>query len=272
MGPIASIAGGSWQWRVTALDPANNVIADSGWAHPFSVVDTPVATVPVSIGSGVVDSTLTLNPAQWNMANSDLTITYQWYRAGSPVAGATGVTYDVTALDVTKAITVRATATRPGYKTGTSTSNTITGAQAGAPLPQIPVTINGSGLHGSTLQLDEPQWDVAGVATTYQWFRGTAAIGGQTGTSYTVVTADMGKEITVKATGTKAGYANGTSVSNAVTAALNPAPAADPPAGITGSGDFGSTLTLSEPQWDTTGLTTTIERYRTRRRSAVRSG
>ena len=127
---------------------------------------------------------------------------------------------------------------------------------------QIPVTINGSGLHGSTLQLDEPQWDVAGVATTYQWFRGTAAIGGQTGTSYTVVTADMGKEITVKATGTKAGYANGTSVSNAVTAALNPAPAADPPAGITGSGDFGSTLTLSEPQWDTTGLTTTIEWYR----------
>ena len=32
----------------------------------------------------------------------------------------------------------------------------------------------------------------------------------------------MGKDITVKATGTKAGYANGLSVSNAIAAALNP--------------------------------------------------
>ena len=50
------------QWRVTAYDTANNLIADSSWLHPFSVTDTPIASVAVSItGSGVVDSTLTLN-------------------------------------------------------------------------------------------------------------------------------------------------------------------------------------------------------------------
>ena len=82
--PIAAIAGGSWQWRVTAYDTANNLIADSSWLHPFTVTDTPIATVPVSItGSGVVDSTLTLNPAQWNMPNNVLTITYQWFRGTS---------------------------------------------------------------------------------------------------------------------------------------------------------------------------------------------
>ncbi len=87
--PIAAIAGGSWQWRVTAYDTANNLIADSSWLHPFSVTDTPIASVPVSItGSGVVDSTLTLNPPQWNMPNNLLTITYQWFRGTSPVAGA----------------------------------------------------------------------------------------------------------------------------------------------------------------------------------------
>ena len=54
--PIQAIAGGSWQWRVTAYDPADHLIADSSWLHPFSVTDTPVATVPVSIsGTGVVD-------------------------------------------------------------------------------------------------------------------------------------------------------------------------------------------------------------------------
>ena len=150
--PTSAIAGGSWQWRVTAYDAANNLIADSSWLHPFSVTDTPVASVPVSItGSGVVDSTLTLNPAQWNMPNNVLTITYQWFRGTSAVTGETGLTYDVTAADVGKAITVKATATRPGYKTGTSTSNAITGAQAGAPLASIPVVISGTGLYGSTL-------------------------------------------------------------------------------------------------------------------------
>ena len=61
-------------------------------------------------GSGIVDSTLTLNPAQWNMPNNVLTITYQWFRGTSAVTGATGVTYKVTSADIGKAITVRATA------------------------------------------------------------------------------------------------------------------------------------------------------------------
>ena len=261
--PIAAIAGGSWQWRVTAYDTANNLIADSSWLHPFSVTDTPIASVPVSItGSGVVDSTLTLNPPQWNMPNNLLTITYQWFRGTSPVAGATGVTYEVTSADLGKAITVKATATRPGYTTGTSTSNVITGTQAGAPLASVPVVINGTGFYGSTLQLSPPTWDVGGVATTYQWFRGTSAISGQTGTSYVVGASDMAKEITVKATGTKAGYVNGLSVSNAVTAALNPAPAATTPISLTGTGAVGSPLTMTPPVWDTADVTVTYQWFR----------
>ncbi len=261
--PIAAIAGGSWQWRVTAYDTANNLIADSSWLHPFSVTDTPIASVPVSItGSGVVDSTLTLNPAQWNMPNNLLTITYQWFRGTSAVAGATGVTYEVTSADLGKAITVKATATRPGYTTGTSTSNAITGTQAGAPLASVPVVINGTGFYGSTLQLSPPTWDVGGVATTYQWFRGTSAISGQTGTSYVVGASDMAKDITVKATGTKAGYVNGLSVSNAVTAALNPAPSATTPISLTGTGAVGSPLTMTPPVWDTADVTVTYQWFR----------
>ena len=181
------------------------------------------------------------------MPLSLLTITYQWFRGTSAVAGATGVTYEVTSADVGKAITVKATATRPGYTTGTSTSNAITGTQAGSPLASVPVVINGTGFYGSTLQLSPPTWDVAGVTTTYQWFRGTSAISGQTGTSYVVGASDMAKDITVKATGTKAGYVNGLSVSNAVTAALNPAPAATTPISLTGTGAVGSPLTMTPP-------------------------
>ena len=82
------------------------------------------------------------------MPNNVLTITYQWYRGSSAVSGQTGVTYDVTAADVGKAITVRATATRPGYQTGTSTSNAITGAPAARPSRPCPSSIDGTGLDG----------------------------------------------------------------------------------------------------------------------------
>jgi hypothetical protein len=261
--PTSSIAGGSWQWRVTAYDAADNLIADSSWLHPFSVTDTPVASVPVSIsGTGVVDSTLTLNPAQWNMPNNVLTITYQWFRGSSAVTGETGVTYNVTSLDVGKQIKVVATATRPGYKTGTSTSNVVSGSPAGAPLASIPVVISGTGLYGSTLELTPPTWDIGGVTTTYQWYRGTSAVSGQTGTTYVVGSSDMGKAITVRATGKKDGYADGLSESNQISAALNPAPSATTPIGLTGSSSVGSVLTMTTPEWDTADVTVTYQWFR----------
>jgi hypothetical protein len=261
--PTAAIAGGDWQWRVTAYDAADNLIGDSTWLHPFSVTDTPVASVPVSItGSGVVDSTLTLNPAQWNMPNNVLTISYQWYRGSSAVTGESGPTYNVSSADVGKGITVRATATRPGYKTGTSISNTVTGTLADAPLAATPVIISGTGLYGSVLTLTPPNWDVSAVDTTYQWFRGTSSVSGQTGPTYTLGASDMGKDITVRATGSKPGYANGSSVSNAVTGALNPAPAATTPIALSGTGAVGSVVTMTPPEWDTADVTVTYQWFR----------
>ena len=248
--PIAAIAGGSWQWRVTAYDTAGHLSADSSWLHPFTVVDTPVATVPVSItGSGGVDSTLTLNPAQWNMPSNVLTITYQWFRATTAVPGQTGLTYDVTSADIGKAITVRATATRPGYKTGTSTSNSIRGALASAPLASIPVTLSGTGAFGSTLTATAPVWDVHGVTTTYEWFRDAVKISGPTGLTYQVGTLDVAKTITVKATATKTGYANGTSTSNGILATQAAAVTPTTLPSISGVAAARETLTASTGEW-----------------------
>ena len=63
--------------------------------------------------------------------------------------------------------------------------------------------------------------------------------------------SDIGRDITVKATGTKAGYVNGLSVSNAIAAELNPAPSATTPVALTGTGAVGSVLTMTPPVWDT---------------------
>jgi large repetitive protein len=252
--PTGAIPGGDWQWRVTAYDAANHLLADSTWNHPFTVVDTPVATVPVSVtGSTAVDATLTANPAQWNMPNDVLTITYQWLRDGQPIPDATGLTYKVTSADVGRTIQVRATATRPGYRTGTSTSAPQSGSQAGAPQATVPVSITGSGAFASVLTLTPPTWDQPGTATTYQWFRGTDPVGGQTGQSYTVGPDDLGKVITVRATGTKSGYTDGTSTSNgiAATAAAAVTPTRAP--SITGTPAARETLGVDNGDWPVDG-------------------
>ena len=252
--PTSAIAGGNWQWRVTAYDPAGNLIADSSWLHPFSVTDTPVASVPVSItGSVAVDSTLTLNPAQWNMPNNVLDITYQWLRDGQPVADATGLTYNVTATDVGRAIQVRATATRPGYRTGTSTSAPVNGTLAGAPQATVPVTIAGSGAFGTVLTLTAPTWDQPGTTTTYQWFRDANQVNGQTGPTYTVGTDDVGKTITVRATGAKAGYTDGTSTSNGIVASQAAAVAPTRAPSITGTSAARETLSVDKGDWPGSG-------------------
>ena len=53
--------------------------------------------------------------------------------------------------DLAKNITVRATGTRPGYITGTSTSNTIVGISGDAPVAVTGVSISGTGKVGTSL-------------------------------------------------------------------------------------------------------------------------
>ena len=108
--------------------------------------------------AAVAEGTLTLNPPNWGAhvyegpGHHDLPVVPgqpprdQPARLGNDVRG-------TVSADVGKALTVRATAVRPGYKTGTSTSNAITGAQAGAPLASTPVVMNGTGLYDSPLRL-----------------------------------------------------------------------------------------------------------------------
>jgi large repetitive protein len=145
--PYQPIDGGAWQWRVTAIDANNQVIASSAW-QDFSVVDHPVATTPVSIvGGGAVGTVLTVQAPGWDL--SGVTTTYQWQRAGNPIPGETGNLYTVTAQDVGKAVTVVATGTADGYKPGTSTSNAITGGVGSSPTPTVLPSITGSHAVGS---------------------------------------------------------------------------------------------------------------------------
>ncbi|MET0953842.1 MAG: hypothetical protein ABWX57_11175, partial [Aeromicrobium sp.] len=78
-------------------------------------------------------------------------------------------------------------------------------------------------------------------AVTYQWLRSGTPIAGATGTSYVVPVADLGAPISVRATGTKVGFSEG-SVTSASTAVVAAAPQARGKVRITGEPKVGRTL------------------------------
>ena len=192
-----------------------------------------------------------------------VTTTYQWLRNGVAIGGETGTTYTLTAADLAKNITVKATGTRPGYITGTSTSNTIVGISGNAPVAVTEVSISGTGKVGTSLTATPPVWDNDPITTTYQWQRDGLNIGGATTTTYAVTASDVGKALTVRATGTRAGYDPGASVSNPITGVLGDAPNATTDVSISGiNNKVGTTLTLTAPTWNTTGVATTYQWFR----------
>lgn len=80
-------------------------------------------------GTKTVGKTLTATATAWlagSYPTTRATMTVRWLRNGVPISGATGWTYKLTSSDKGKKISVRATATRYGYKTGSSTSSSYT--------------------------------------------------------------------------------------------------------------------------------------------------
>ena len=72
----------------------------------------------------------------------------------------------------------------------------------GAPTP----TISGAAQVGTTLSVQAGEWKPSPVALAYQWLRDGSVISGATKSTYTLVAADVGKKVSVKVTGSKAGY------------------------------------------------------------------
>lgn len=259
--PTATLAAGTAQWRVVALDTESKPLGSSPW-RDFVVVDPPAVVTDVSItGSGAIGTELRAYAPTFDPAAQ--TTTYQWYRATSPISGATGETYTVVAADVGRAITVRATGAVPGYQAATSTSNAIT-AVSGPPLTVVtPVSISGSGVVGTELQASAPTFDPAASTTSYQWLRNGSSISGATGATYTVVSSDVGKAITVRATGSGVpGYQDTPSTSDPVNAVSTPPLKVVAAVAITGTGAVGTELRATAPTFDPAAAAVAYQWYR----------
>jgi 5'-nucleotidase len=102
-------------------------------------------------------------------------------------------------------------------ETGTSVDVTLQITSTAVPIESVaPPVITGEPRVGRTLTTNGGTWSVEGPALAYQWNRNGAPIDGATASSYTLVAADAGAEITVTVTASKEGFDNGSATSGAL--------------------------------------------------------
>ena len=219
--------------------------------------DAPVADTAASLtGSGKVDDVLTATAPSWSVGGVQNVIT--WYADNDLIAGESGLTYTVKPVDVGTSITAKFTGTKAGYHDGSSTTVGQPATKADAPQATTDATLTGSGKVGENLNASAPLWNKV-VEDSATWWRGDTLIEGAAGPTYEVRPADVGEEITIRFVGTKPGYEDGASVSNAITGVKGTAPDATSDALVLGSGMVDEELSVTEPTWNTSVDDETIQ-------------
>lgn len=153
-------------------------------------------TGAVSVGKAVTATLSGWTPAR-------LTVSYQWYANGAPVQGATAATLQLDDSLLGKSVSVKVTA-----KTGSSPSVSMTSATSTVTPRSVDgttPTIQGTVQVDRTVTANVGAWSATPTVT---WLVDGKQAG--TGATFSILPAHAGKKLTVRATGTQAGYATTT--------------------------------------------------------------
>jgi uncharacterized protein YkwD len=188
------------------------VVGGKTISHSYVVrLFNPISLDLVS-GAGVsgidrVGQVLTAVAPQFSPAATSLT--YQWYRGGSPISGATHSARTLTSGDLGHAISVHVAGRRSGFVALVSTSAaTPTVTAAIRPVASIAPKLSGTARIGQVLSVTSGTW-APGVATfSYQWYRSGKAISGATASSRRLSPSDHARTISVRVTVGAPGYSS----------------------------------------------------------------
>jgi len=168
---------------------------------PVTIASFPLTLTPTPTISGTptYGQTLAAVPGTWD---DGVKLSYQWWRSGTPIAGATAASYTAAVADLGAPLSVRVTGTKPGHTTVTTTSGP-TAPIAAATLAAGTVRINGTAKVGRTLAARPSGFDT-GAGVAYRWLVGTKVVG--SGTELKLTKKLAGKKVVLQAVVTKAGY------------------------------------------------------------------
>ena len=180
-------------------DGANEAITSAATTSVQNVNDLPSGVAAI-IGTTTENDVLIADVSSIGDADGIGTFSYQWFRDGVGIAGATSSTLTLGDDDVGRAIsyTVSFTDQQGTSETLTSTATglivNVNDAPYGTP------SILGQAIEGSTLSVSTSGIsDADGLgAMTYQWLRSGSPITGATSANYTLSANDIGASITVE--------------------------------------------------------------------------
>ena len=244
--------------RVSFTDDSDN--EESLTSAQTDVVEarpnSPATGVPTISGTAQVGETLTVDTSDISDDDGldDVVYGYQWLADNAEITGTTNSNYTLDADDLGKTFWVKVSfIDDAGHEeTLTSAQTAVVEARPNSPATGIP-TISGTAQVGETLTVDTSSISDADglddVVYGYQWVRSDGGtdtdISGETGSTYTLVTVDLGKTIKVRVSFTddSDNEESLTSAQTDVVEARPNSPATGVPT-ISGTAQVGETLTV----------------------------
>jgi len=198
---------------------------------------------PTVQGKPTVGQTLTAEAGLWTPA--PVTLAYQWLRAGKPISGEIDSSYEVTAADLGKTMSVSVTGSKAEY---TSAVRTSAANKVGKALTETPTPIiTGSSVPGQTLRVSPGVWKPSPVALKYQWLRDGVPIVKAVSSTYKLTSSDAGRSVAIAVTGSKSGYTSEATLSDEIEVEFVFTTAPLPL--ITGNTTVGHTLSVTHGEW-----------------------
>lgn len=195
------------------------------------------------------------------------TFALQWLRDGAVIAGANGYGYRPTTADLGRRIALRVTGSAPGFLSATVTTGSV-GPVIERPAPlrtftRVPTpTISGTAQVGRTLTAKPGSWSPTPSGYRYQWYRSGRAIAGANGSTHVLAPATKDGTITVRVTGSRAGYVTTTSKPSGATKKVKAGTITAVKPKITGTVRVGSTLKAVPGRWKPSTTTFSYQWYR----------
>ncbi|HSK33791.1 MAG TPA: hypothetical protein VK903_09920, partial [Propionicimonas sp.] len=193
-----------WELDLVSSDNRRSLVNTDGSSRVAGTV-TVTGTLPAVTGvapvfSAVVGSASSAVPASGAWKPAGVTFSYQWLLDAEAIYGETGPTYTPVHDDHGRKLSVAVTGRAPGHipLTRTSAQATVQWPPVTGPTPTLSTT---TPIIGKPLSAVPGTWGPAGASLTYQWYRGSTALSGQTKVDYTPVAADLGQTLKVAVTG-----------------------------------------------------------------------